>query len=78
VQLTNNHAGAELVAKDTGGGVQVNGTTGAGPFPADSRAAIVGNTIGGSLSCTGNVPPPTNRGTPNTVAGNPTGQCAAL
>ncbi|MFF1475937.1 hypothetical protein ACFVZY_52490, partial [Streptomyces mirabilis] len=78
VQLTNNHAGAELVANNIGGSVQVSGTTGTGPFPADSSAGIVGNTIGGSLACAGNVPPPTNRGTPNTVTGSRTGQCAAL
>lgn len=78
VQLTHSHSGAELVANDIGGSVQVNGTTGTGPFPADDRAAIVGNTIHGSLSCAGNVPPPTNRGTPNTVTGSRTGQCTAL
>ncbi|MFF4565475.1 Ig-like domain repeat protein [Streptomyces sp. NPDC001435] len=78
VQLTDNHSGAELVGNDIGGSVQVNGTTGTGPFPVDDRAAIVGNTVQGSLSCVGNTPPPTNRGTPNTVLGSRAGQCSAL
>ena len=78
VQLTNNHAGAELVTNDIGGTAQVNGTTGAGPFTVDSGAGIVGNTIHGSLHCSGNVPPPTNRGVPNMVTGTRSGQCTAL
>jgi hypothetical protein len=40
--------------------------------------AIFGNTIRGSLSCTGNNPPPSNFGIPNTVSGARTGQCASL
>ncbi|WP_369148029.1 Ig-like domain repeat protein [Streptomyces sp. R44] len=78
VQLSDNSSGTELVSNTIGGSVQVNGTTGSGPFPIDNRAAIVGNTIGGSLSCARNVPPPTNRGVPNTVTGTRRGQCAAL
>ncbi|MEU4116797.1 Ig-like domain-containing protein [Kitasatospora sp. NPDC028055] len=78
VHLDDNHAGAELIANRIGGSVEVNGTTGTGPFPEDSRAEIEGNTIGGSLHCTGNNPPPTNGGNPNTVHGARTGQCANL
>ncbi|MFE2611026.1 Ig-like domain repeat protein [Streptomyces mirabilis] len=78
VQLTNNHSGVEVVANDIDGSVQVIGTTSTGPFPADGRAAIVGNTIHGSLFCASNVPPPTNRSTPNTVTGSRGGQCTTL
>ncbi|MEU2233714.1 hypothetical protein [Streptomyces vietnamensis] len=78
VQLPDNGSGAELVSHRIDGSVQVNGTTGSGPFPIDDRAAIVGNTIGGSLSCARNVPPPTNRGVLNDVTGSRRGQCAAL
>jgi Big-like domain-containing protein len=40
-------------------------------------AVIGGNTIGGTLSCSGNVPAPTSGG-PNTVTGARTGQCSAI
>ncbi|PWR14376.1 carboxypeptidase, partial [Micromonospora acroterricola] len=39
---------------------------------------LVGNTIRGPLSCTGNTPAPTNLGLANTVNGPRTTQCAAL
>jgi uncharacterized protein len=39
---------------------------------------LAGNRITGSLSCTGNEPPPTNEGTPNRVVGARKGQCASL
>jgi hexosaminidase len=35
------------------------------------------NTIFGTLACSGNNPPPSNAGQPNTAASK-TGQCAAL
>ncbi|WP_158844577.1 hypothetical protein [Streptomyces sp. NRRL WC-3742] len=73
-----NRSGAELVANRIGGSVEVNGTTGTGPFPEDDRAEIERNTIRGSLHCTGNTPPPTNGGNPNTVHGTRAGQCANL
>jgi hypothetical protein len=36
-----------------------------------------GNTVGGSLQCSGNSPVATNGGRPNTVRGSRTGECAA-
>ncbi|MFB7445937.1 Ig-like domain repeat protein [Streptomyces mirabilis] len=78
VLLGNNRSGLEVVANQVGGSVQVAGTTGTGPFPEDTRAEIEGNTIGGSLSCTGNTPAPTNDGNPNTVTGSRIGQCSSL
>jgi hypothetical protein len=52
----------------------VSGTRGTGPFAEDSSAEIEGNTIRGSLICTGNVPAATNDGQPNSVGGsNPCG-----
>ncbi|MFJ9482909.1 Ig-like domain-containing protein [Streptomyces mirabilis] len=76
--LSDNRSGAEAVANHVGGSVQVQGTTGSGPFPEDSRAEVEGNTIGGSLICSGNVPAPTNDGHPNSVAGARQGQCSTL
>ncbi|MFI6151803.1 Ig-like domain repeat protein [Kitasatospora sp. NPDC051170] len=78
VHLANNHAGAELIANHIGGTATVDGTTGTGPFPEDTRAEIEANTITGSLRCLGNTPPPTNDGHPNTVHGSRGGQCANL
>ncbi|GAA0696830.1 hypothetical protein GCM10010193_59530 [Kitasatospora atroaurantiaca] len=78
VELRNNRGGAEIVGNQVGGSVIVVGTTGTGPFPEDSRAEIEGNTIGGALHCTGNTPPPTNGGNPNTVSGPRNGQCSML
>jgi subtilisin family serine protease len=39
---------------------------------------VSGNTIIGSLSCSGNEPPPVNNGVPNIVVGPKSGQCASL
>ncbi len=76
--LSDNHSGAEVMDNHVGGTVQVQGTTGTGPFPEDTRAEIEGNTIGRSLICSGNVPAPTNDGNPNSVAGARQGQCSTL
>ncbi|MEU9040631.1 Ig-like domain repeat protein [Kitasatospora sp. NPDC048343] len=76
--LGSNHGGLEVIANQVTGSVQVQGTTGTGPFPEDTRAEIESNTIGGMLSCAGNTPPPTNDGHPNTVTGPRLGQCSNL
>jgi hypothetical protein len=39
---------------------------------------IQDNTIGGSLDCADNMPPPEDLGKPNTVGGNKVGQCSGL
>ncbi|MER5637938.1 Ig-like domain repeat protein [Kitasatospora sp. NPDC002227] len=78
VLLSNNHSGTEVIGNHITGSVQVNGTTGTGPFPGDDRAEIENNTIGGGLSCSANTPPPTNGGNPNTVHGPRAGQCSTL
>jgi hypothetical protein len=39
---------------------------------------IEANLVVGMLACSGNTPPPTNDGRPNTVIGIRTGQCATL
>jgi hypothetical protein len=55
----------------------VSGTTGTGPFlPDDSRTEIEANTIGGSLSCSGDTPSATDDGHANTVTGSRGGECS--
>ena len=44
----------------------------------DGPSVLAGNIIVGALSCTGNDPPPTNKGFPNGVLGRTSGQCAGL
>ena len=39
---------------------------------------VAGNSVNGSLYCTGNNPAPTDDGSINTVSGTATSQCAAI
>ncbi|WP_369185345.1 FG-GAP-like repeat-containing protein [Streptomyces sp. Y1] len=78
VVLTDNAGGLALVDNRIGGSTVVDGTSGAGPFPHDDRARIAANTIAGSLACSGNTPPPSDDGRPDTVSGPRTGQCEKL
>ena len=75
VTLTSNHGAVDLVGNHIGSNTSVTGTTGTGPFlPDDQGAELEGNTIGGTLSCSGNTPI-ANDGNPNSVAGARSGQC---
>ncbi|MGV4988938.1 FG-GAP-like repeat-containing protein [Streptomyces sp. NRAIS3] len=78
VMLGSNTGGTELISNNIGGTTMVTNNRGTGPFPEDDRPEIEGNTIGGSLLCSGNTPSPTNDGHPNTVSGARMGQCTAL
>ncbi|MFI6156272.1 FG-GAP-like repeat-containing protein [Kitasatospora sp. NPDC051170] len=78
VVLKDNTGGLVLDDDRIGGSTVVDGTTGAGPFPRDDRALITANTVGGSLACSGNTPPPGDDGRPNAVGGPRTGQCVGL
>jgi hypothetical protein len=71
VTLTGNRAGIVLGANSVGGNAAVNNNTG-------GINTIKANTISGNLSCSGNVPAPTNAGQANTVSGSKSGQCSAL
>lgn len=77
VSLTSNTAGVELTQNTVTNNVAVFSNSGHGPFAEDSAPEIEGNHIGGSLSCSGNVPTPTNDGQPNTAASR-SGQCVGL
>jgi hypothetical protein len=72
VQLTATSRSVVLVGSRIGGPAVVSASRTTDP------AALAGNTIGGSLSCSGNTPAPTNLGAPNNVAGPRTGQCGGL
>ncbi len=78
MRLQDNRGGVEVVANHLDAGLDVEGTSGTGPFPEDSRAEIEGNTIGGDQESSGNVPAPSNDGQPNTATGTRTGQCVGL
>ena len=78
VTLRSNRGNAELAGNRIRGTVNVRHNSGTGPFPEDSATEIEANIIGGSLHCTANVPPPTNDGHPNSVAGHRTQQCAGI
>jgi hypothetical protein len=72
--LENDSAGVTL------NGSQVNGLAYVENNAATAPAVITvsGNTVTGSLYCTGNNPAPTDNGTANTVSGTATGQCAGI
>ena len=63
-------AGVGLSGSTINGSVSLTGGTG--------PSLVAGNTIIGSLSCSGNNPPPSDNGQPNKVSGKSTGQCSAL
>jgi hypothetical protein len=70
--LSGNTGGVELAGINLSGLAYVQNNTGTTPI------TVSGNTINGSLYCTGNTPPPVDGGTVNTVTGSATGQCADL
>jgi hypothetical protein len=74
VTLSSNTAGVTLTGNKIGGGVSITGNSG----PAHSVQKVGGNTIAGNLACSGNSPAVTNGGSPNSVSGNRSGECAAL
>jgi hexosaminidase len=77
LKLTGNLAGIEAY-RNTVGPTTITGNHGASPLTADGTPAVEGNNVTGSLSCSGNVPPATNRGIANTATGAKTGECATL
>lgn len=78
VSLRSDRGGTELSGNHIMGTVNAKGDSGTGPFSEDFTTEIEANTIGGSLHCTGDTPPPANGGQPNSVTGSRTGQCAGL
>ncbi|MFN2505054.1 MAG: Ig-like domain-containing protein, partial [Acidimicrobiales bacterium] len=75
--LLEGNIGGFAVGHNATGGLAARTNAGGGPLPESSRAEIAGNRIRGDLSCTGNVPPPTNDGRPNVVTGARRGQCSS-
>ena len=69
--LSGDAGGVTLSASSVNGAVHVENN--AGP-----SVTVAGNTVTGSLYCTGNNPAPTDSGSINTVSGTATSQCAAI
>jgi hypothetical protein len=78
--LSGNTGFLEFSANVVAGATTVNNNTTTIVVPPENATAteLEANQINSTLSCSGNVPPPTNDGKPNTVIGARTGQCAAL
>ena len=76
--LDNNTAGIDMGVNRINGPVFVDNNT-TSPTTAPAVIALAGNTITGSLSCSGNKPAPTDEGGNfNHVSGTASGQCAAI
>lgn len=69
--LSGNTGGVDLAGIQLSGLVYVQDNTGTSPV------TVAGNTINGSLNCSGNTPAPADNGSVNTVTGTASGQCAA-
>jgi len=77
VSLDHNTGQAEIGGSNFLANLTVTNTSGTGPDAETPSTEIEHNSITGVLSCTGNVPPPTNDGQPNSVLGLRLGQCSA-
>jgi hypothetical protein len=76
--LDNNTAGIDMGVNRINGPVFVDNNT-TSPTTAPAVIALAGNTITGSLSCSGNKPAPTDEGGNfNHVSGTASDQCAAI
>lgn len=72
--LDNDTAGVTLDGSQLNGRAHVENNT----APAPAAITVSGNTVTGSLYCTGNNPAPTDNGSVNTVSGTATDQCAGI
>lgn len=74
VSLTGNGAGFELAGNAISGNATLTNNSGSGPTSEDATSEIEGNTLTGTLSCTGNAT--ISDGTVANKASSKTGQCA--
>jgi hypothetical protein len=72
--LDNDTAGVTLEGSQLNGPVHVENNTATAP----AAITVSGNTVDGSLYCTGNNPAPADNGSVNTVSGTATDQCAGI
>ncbi len=81
LSLNSNHGGFKVSGNQITSTLSASSNTvspGAlNPSGGPANQIIKGNTIGGVLNCSGNVPPPTNEGTSNAVTGPRVNQCSA-
>ena len=78
VTVENSVGGVEVFGNTIRGALAVTGNTSSTPAVADDTPEVEGNTVGGSIECKANVPPPVNDGLTNTAAGAKLHQCASL
>jgi hypothetical protein len=72
--LENDTDEVTFAASQIDGLVHVNNNA----VPAPVQITVMGNTVTGSLDCSGNDPAPADNGDVNTVSGTASGQCAAI
>jgi len=72
--LENDTDEVTFVGSQIAGLVHVNNNA----VPAPAQITVSGNTVTGSLDCSGNDPAPADNGVVNTVSGTASGQCAAI
>ena len=79
--LSNDQFGVDMSGNTIFGSLRVTQSGGVDllliPSGTTGEPVISGTTLGGALSCDGNTPPPSDRGTPNQVVGARSGQCAS-
>jgi Glycosyl hydrolase family 30 beta sandwich domain len=84
VELVGSRVVGPVSIKDSTKRVRISGASIIGPVRLTGNhtgfapLVVSGSQITGSLTCRHNEPPPTNEGTPNTVHGPTSGQCANL
>lgn len=85
VTLTGLNQHGTLTLDNDTAGVTLDGSQIIGPAYVENNAAtapavitVSGNTVNGSLYCTGNNPAPDDKGSVNTVSGTATDQCAGI
>jgi subtilisin-like proprotein convertase family protein len=77
--LSGNKAGLRVADNTVGGNVSITNNKASGNDPAVGGPAgniVANNTIGNAFTCSGNIPPVSNGGSPNTVTGARGGECA--
>lgn len=76
--ITASRGQAEVGGNTISDDLIIDDSGGTGPDEESTQSEIEANNIGGDLFCTGNTPPPSDDGLPNTITGQGFGQCAGF